>query len=1400
MANDTPPWMIYLNDKTGPTGVPTYRRSESTFVGGEALTPYDITQRQEQASSIGSEFIAGKPQTGQADPGLLSRAIRAITFLPSVATSAVKEFVSDPFVNLLVPGTVDKVSIKEFKDNVNNRRFAQEQYSYLNYDKDAPLWEKALKQAAGFGVDVLSTGGFGGGLKVASVVGRKVSSMTVQNAARDAFVRAAKQLPGETTDDFISRGGQAAQAALRGETQLAAEASDFGAKAALAFSRDRSRGVANLFDDAFGNGKDMFFSLPREVQGGLQVRAFGKTLANWNSGGYLTDGIARGLGLPQLSDTTAKAVRTFQNIKNSARADRISTPVVSTVLSGINNILNKVGVESQSWQKYLQTMVDNADEEDSIRAFKSFSEGVRTVQNLRNIRMGFVQSTKDFLRDIGQLEKAAPDTYARAIAFMKDPASMAAADVADDSVRIARNFAEIHRAEYDYYYKQLIDSGFDVGYLENYIPLMYVRPEVQDQIAKVLEAGPRGIPGPGYRPEMARKAFMKDKIDPNTKQPVLDADGQIVKEPMTPTEVKKELTDRGRKDLADLIEDDPLLQLAQYSTNISRLLSNKKVIADLVKQGVLVRSGTLQADFDPARIESIVARFDPKRLDQEIKTVFTTPGKLGEYLTKLNDDLALAARTEDEALRQSVNDRMEFLLNSFGTFDKKLSYQLKKAAEKADEVELAKIKEEKLYLQQRQVALGATGKRAKAEPANLAEDLAQREGIEYRQIGGTETTAGETFYLPPEFAGLAGEKSLVEAVERKMLLRNNDKEALAEVMKSVDAYTQFFRTSATFGKLTGFVLRNGYGAVQNNYVIANSTAKDHIMAADIARIRVMTDFALGPLGQLTRADLSTKRVDKLVRDGRLTADQAKLLKDDILNTGRVQTSTISTIRDEVLEGLMSKKRINDTTTYWDAYKTALDEGDVYDRYTILPAMQGLNAEDERIVMLGVDPDRIVVRTDRVGSERKLAQKGMEFVQNFGVGPDTKLIGNVFSADVAGRNIVIRPTQNTRDFNQLMEEVVRTAPIITGLRKYGNTEGGRKSAALLMKAAQFDYSNLTDFERNVLRRALPFYTYTRNNVPAQLRALMNDPTRVQRNLQFWDAVSNVFADDQGNNIVVPSYIGQMYGFAVNEDYRKELMKDKPAWLQAILANPIAFRPESPVLDIEKYTLGGMGPGGILPGAPAAEQILSSINPLAKGVLQAALGQNLYTKRRYTDDGTPAPSWAQALDTGLRKVSNGKLQIGVTRDPDTGDFMMPDAVYDFIKTTIPTTGTIDRTFLPAIEIISGAMGGGQEKLTSAEERAVTNLLSTFGGVNLITLTEKTQQAELYNRIQNRKESINMIADQQRIDPSKVNSYVNQLIKNGLDPVEDKAAIMVELDLARQQGIFTPDYLLNVSGTQG
>ena len=53
------------------------------------------------------------------------------------------------------------------------------------------------------------------------------------------------------------------------------------------------------------------------------------------------------------------------------------------------------------------------------------------------------------------------------------------------------------------------------------------------------------------------------------------------------------------------------------------------------------------------------------------------------------------------------------------------------------------------------------------------------------------------------------------------------------------------------------------------------------------------------------------------------------------------------------------------------------------------------------------------------------------------------------------------------------------------------------ASLNVRKSLFDYSDLSQFEKTVLKRAMPFYTWTRKNVPAQLRAVLEHPDRAQK---------------------------------------------------------------------------------------------------------------------------------------------------------------------------------------------------------------------------------------------------------------------------------------------------------------
>jgi hypothetical protein len=1365
-------------------------------------------QKQYETAKLQAQAL-GVADPGAPKKGILSKALDVITFLPAVATAGIKEFVVDPLwqisYDIQNPNLTEeqraaaqdreKVSLDEFRKNVKERNFAQEMYGFLEYDKDAPIWEKALKEFGGLGIDIASTGGFGSGVRVASALGRKVASSQLDNAATEIFKKNAVKLSDETEDQFTRR------------------ATDFGAKASTAQLESRSRGVRDLFKKEFTeidpvtgkvikDGKDIFSQLPKELQGGVQLYYRGKNFASLNEGGRVTDYLTKRLGLENLTDTTTKAVNAYQNTKNVLRADLLKTPIVSNIVGRINKTLNNVGGErSKAWYSYVNAVAQNAKDEDVLTAFKGF-RAIDEITNLRNVRTAQVKETNQLFDDLTKFKKSDEAGYNRAIEYMKNPQKVLIANANDVEEDAALYFANRYRNEFDRYREDLVGAGLDVGYLDEYLPIFFTRLEDQQKMISYLTQGPKGIVGQGYRPDIERTKFLKDRIDPITKKVIYQADNVTpVKVPMTPTEIKDYFVSVGRKDLADLVEDDPLNLLARYATQVSKLTATKKLVNSLRTRGVLFRSTAMQLNPDTELFLQATRNMPPNELTKIVDDFIGEPGKMSELLEKLNDDLAKAYSTNDPQLIQQVKDEVGVFVDSikdvkggFTTYirglrkDKtKLEKEIEELQSKApnlypDQTLLYEVADKKAKLASIEddiLSRSATREAIKKEQRAISDQLkgklpggggsrskvygdvlGEREGIAYIPVGASEYAQELPFYLSKELAELSGEKELIGVLDRFVTVQKakvGGKET-EDYLQSVDQYLQFFRAGATFGRLSGFVLRNGYGAIQNNFVIAGSTARDHKVAREVAQTRLYTDLAMQPFATLTKEDKITKRIDKLINKGNLTESQAKSLRDDVDNYGFVQAETVADIRDQIIETKLSAKFVDENISYFDVYKTGKDGG-IYDRYVILPASQGLNADDEAVSLLGVDPTKIVVRTDRAGKERKLGQKAMEGLLNFGV---------TVSADVAGRKINLRPVQLTRDANQLMEEFVRMAPIVTGLRRYGKTDGGASSSIMLMKAAQFDYSDLSDVERRVYRRALPFYTYMKNNVAAQTRILLNDPERIRRNLAGWEAVGDIMSDENGENYVVPDYISEMYGFLIDEDLRKSLLAKSPWWLKELLQNPLAFRPESPVLDLERYSKGGI--------TNVTEELISASNPLAKAIVQYTLNENLYSGREYGQE-DPAPNWYVSLD----KIIPGNL-LGVKVN-EKGENVAPGKFIDLFKTIIPQIGTIERSGLPvldaALEIITGE---SSDIGSTMSERAVTNLLSQLGGINVVTITPDVEKSVYYNMRKNIEETVNSIALDNGIDRNKLRDAHNKLRNQGYSPEN----IVIEIDRLRQLGL--------------
>lgn len=83
-------------------------------------------------------------------------------------------------------------------------------------------------------------------------------------------------------------------------------------------------------------------------------------------------------------------------------------------------------------------------------------------------------------------------------------------------------------------------------------------------------------------------------------------------------------------------------------------------------------------------------------------------------------------------------------------------------------------------------------------------------------------------------------------------------------------------------------------------------------------------------------------------------------------------------------------------------------------------------------------------------------------------------------------------------SEIREDVMRMAHFIDALKKSpvkGSVEEAAELASKRVRKYNFDYQDLTTVEKKVFRRAVPFYTFMRKNVPLMVESYMTRPGRM-----------------------------------------------------------------------------------------------------------------------------------------------------------------------------------------------------------------------------------------------------------------------------------------------------------------
>jgi len=300
-----------------------------------------------------------------------------------------------------------------------------------------------------------------------------------------------------------------------------------------------------------------------------------------------------------------------------------------------------------------------------------------------------------------------------------------------------------------------------------------------------------------------------------------------------------------------------------------------------------------------------------------------------------------------------------------------------------------------------------------------------------------------------------------------------------------------------------------------------------------------------------------------------------------------------------------------------------------------------------------------------------------------------------------------PYQAVRSVNSWVEDVVRLGVGMDTMRWGGTAD----DALARIAKTQFDYDELTGFERKWMRRFFPFYTWTRKNVPYQLKQLGAHPEKYNRLLSAKRNLE-LGTEEEG---VVPDYFLNPFGVRLPFGFR---------------GATVYSAPDIPFQDLFRYDPFQQkeGQGWKYGIKQTAQNLLSMSSPVVKAPLETAFGKQVFSGIPFTGRYGVAPNSIEKIP-GLSQALEG---IGwIKRAPDGRKKMRDHHIY-FITNLLPTLGLLRRLW---------------PNEPKYQRNYVRSLISTLGGVSANFNTPEVQsnwlQSQRYDRLDKRKDHMDLIS---------------------------------------------------------
>lgn len=579
----------------------------------------------------------------------------------------------------------------------------------------------------------------------------------------------------------------------------------------------------------------------------------------------------------------------------------------------------------------------------------------------------------------------------------------------------------------------------------------------------------------------------------------------------------------------------------------------------------------------------------------------------------------------------------------------------------------------------------------------LPESEKYLEAMGLKRIGAEPVVAG-TVDIPRELSELRaveGVRNLFEARHRVTAQPDQIQKFVEDVY---DPAFMIWKMGATVTRGPGYTFLNMIGNLYLNF-LGNVSAKDHSIAAKVM------DSAWKASRQAAE-ELSQKGLQ-------VTPSKAAVMVPD-----RV---------DEIMRGMLAGQKIRDRELF-DLVKETMPE--IMETTQISDTMRVLvNAGEAKN---GIELSDALMRR-QIFAEEASTRAG-QTVQ----GVADWIVNNRFQ-------------QSINTVNTYVESWTRMAAVIDGYRVSGSID----EALERMYTLQFNYGDLGKGDL-MARRFFPFYVWTRNNVPAQVRAMFVQPGKIRRFMAAQEEFKKTLeanGEESWLQEVLPEYVGEVGGFASSVQDR---------------GMNLAFGGKLPYHDLDRL-LQLSGKFELKPSINHRE-LAQMLGPFTVG-LEAIFQRDFATGASFDPAGAEATGFRRGLSYIPGVGSVGKY----------GERRIPEFIEKSISDLLPIIGTGERVLTGAASL--ARMGGAEGVANILEmpasqrmrERGLSNLLNVTGispllGVSATTLTPRTISSSVRSRREDQLAAINQAAGRQGISAE----WVAEMIRQGYTP--EQVAVMI------------------------